>query len=308
MTIDRVNVLVLMGGPDAERDVSIMSGKQVAQALRDSNKFNVLEHVIDKPSVDELRALGGDVVFPVLHGPWGEGGPLQELLEELDLPYVGSVPAAAKLAMDKLATKKILADKGIATPESQLLGADDDCEIDPPLVLKPVDDGSSVDLRICRTIEEIGKARTELQPKRSRLMAERYIAGRELTVGIALDKPLPIIEIVSATEFYDYDAKYVRDDTQYIFDPQLPEGVAEKCIDISMQAYHHIGCRDVARVDFMLSGGDEADIWFLEINTMPGFTTHSLVPMAAVHIGMKMPELCSDLVQAALARSAHATV
>jgi D-alanine-D-alanine ligase len=171
-------------------------------------------------------------------------------------------------------------------------------------VIKPVDDGSSVDLRICRNDAEVATARAALHPRRGRLMAEAYVKGRELTVGIVLDEPLPLIEIVPAVEFYDYQAKYSRDDTRYVINPPLPPGVAEQCENIAMTAYRKAGCRDVARVDIML---DDVEPWFLEINTMPGFTTHSLVPMAARKRGWNMPELCSKLVHAAMSRSIIAT-
>ncbi len=300
MTGNRKTVLVLMGGPDAEREVSLMSGKETAQALRDCGRFEVIEQIIDDPSVSELGELGGDVVFPVLHGPWGEGGHLQERLELLGKPYVGSPPEAARLAMDKLTTKSMLSAEGVATPPARSLGPDDVCDLTPPLVLKPIDDGSSIDLFICRSEQEVNEARVTLHPKRSRIMAEKYIAGRELTVGIVENQPLPLIEIVPAVEFYDYDAKYFRDDTRYKLDPDVPGDVADRCVEISMHAFGLLGCRDLARVDFML---DDEGVWFLEINTMPGFTTHSLVPMAAAHAGLDMPDLCAKLVNAALARS-----
>lgn len=296
-------VLVLMGGPDAEREVSLASGREVAHALRAGVRFNVVEQVIDKPTVAELRdmAAGVDVVFPVLHGHWGEGGPLQELLEQIGLPYVGSQPRAASLAMNKLATKTMLARDAVPTPRSRQLMADDECDLAPPLVLKPVDDGSSVDLRICRSAEEVAAARAVLHPRRPMLMAEQYIKGREVTAGILLGKPLPLIEIVPAVEYYDYEAKYTRDDTRYIISPKLPDGVAQACERVAMLAFTRLGCRDLARVDFIV---DERGPWFLEINTMPGFTTHSLVPMAAASIGKNMSEICAALVEAALARGA----
>jgi D-alanine-D-alanine ligase len=304
-------VLVLMGGPDAEREVSLNSGREVAAALRSDGRFTVVDRVIDKPTIFELKSLasscGANVVFPVLHGRWGEGGPLQELLEQLGLPYVGSQPRAAALAMDKMQTKALLMVEGVPTPPAQELGGPNErCAIAPPLVLKPVDDGSSVDLRICRNDAEVEAARKHLHPRRGRLMAEAYIRGRELTVGIMLDQPLPIIEIIPAVEYYDYEAKYTREDTRYAIDPELPPGVAEMCERIAMTAYRTLGCRDIARVDIMLDGSQP---WFLEINTMPGFTTHSLVPMAARKRighsgeGWTMPELCGRLVQAALDRA-----
>jgi D-alanine-D-alanine ligase len=302
-------VLVLMGGPDAEREVSINSGTEVAAALRASNRFHVVDRIIDKSNLNDLMSLASaaqaNVVFPVLHGHWGEGGPLQELLEKLGLPYVGAKPQAARLAMDKLITKSLLAEVGVPTPPARQLLAGDECDLDPPLVLKPVDDGSSVDLRICRTAQAVDQARKELHPKRGRLMAERYIKGREITVGILCGEPLPLIEIVpsSKVEFYDYEAKYTRDDTTYLLDPPLPDGVAEQCRRMSLIAFERLGCRDIARVDIMLDSQNQP--WFLEINTMPGFTTHSLVPMAARKIGLEMPELCARLVEAAIQRTSH---
>jgi D-alanine-D-alanine ligase len=298
-------ILILSGGPDAERQVSLMSGAAVAEALRQISRFRVIEQVIDRPRPEDLRPLiereKVHVIFPVLHGRWGEGGALQEVLEELGVTYVGSRPRAAALAMDKLATKMLLAADGVPTPPARQLRPEDDCDLGPPLVLKPVDDGSSVDLRICRTREQIDAGRAELHPRRGRLMAERYIDGRELTVGIVCGEALPLIEIIpsEAVEFYDYQAKYERDDTCYIVAPDVPADVDRRCRELALLAFRRLGCRDLARVDFML---DERAPWLLEVNTIPGFTSHSLVPMAARHVGLDMPALCAKLVDAAAAR------
>ncbi len=297
-----VSVLVLMGGPDAEREVSIHSGTEVARALRATNRIVVIDRIIDRPTVDELDRWPGEVIFPVLHGQWGEGGPLQVLLEEIGRPYVGSGPASSALAMDKMETKRVLAREGVQSPQAVEIGAHDLCLIHPPLVIKPVDDGSSVDIRICRNDDEVKEARHALHSKRPRLMAEKYIAGRELTVGIVNGEALPVIEIIPPPElkFYDYEAKYDRDDTVYKVNPLLSPMVARECARVSMIAWNRLRCRDVARVDFRLDEREE--LWFLEINTMPGFTTHSLVPMAARATGVEMPELCASLVEAARAR------
>ena len=301
-------VLVLRGGPDAEREVSLMSGAEVAGALVESGLFTVVDEVINQPTEQQLRDLvkqhEAEVIFPVLHGPWGEGGGLQEILEEVGVPYVGSKPRPARLAMNKFATKTLLAQDHVPTPPAIQIEPEDECDLEPPLVLKPVDDGSSVDLRICLTREDIEVARAELHPRRERLLAEEYIDGRELTVGYVCGDTLPLIEIMPAMEYYDYDAKYVRDDTRYVLDPELPAGVTERCRELTLIACRRLGCRDVARVDFML---DERGPWLLEVNTMPGFTTHSLVPMAAAHAGRPMPDLCAYLTQTALDRSPHWT-
>ncbi len=301
---ERIRVLVLMGGPDAEREVSLQSGREIASALRRNDQFEVFDEVIDRPQCGELGGLidecRAQVVFPILHGPWGEGGPLQELLEEIGITYVGSRPRPSKLAMDKLAAKAIFTDANIPTPPSQLLSPHDVCDLNPPLVFKPVDDGSSIDLRICRTSRQVEAARRELHPRRPRLMAEEYIQGRELTVSILCGEALPVIEIIPAVEFYDYDAKYVRDDTRYVVNPDLPEGVAQRCQSHALLAFLRLGCRDLARVDFML---DDRGPWLLEINTAPGFTTHSLLPMAAADTGRDMASTCALLVETALARA-----
>lgn len=307
-------IAVLMGGPDAEREVSLASGSEVAAALRASGGFTVVECTIHRPTIFELQSMltgcRADVVFPVLHGRWGEGGPLQEMLEQLRVPYIGSQPQPASLAMNKMQTKALVSVEGVPTPPAQELEPDTRCSIKPPLVLKPVDDGSSVDLRICRNEAEVADARALLHPRRGRLMAEAYITGREITAGIILDEALPLIEIIPAVEYYDYQAKYTREDTQYVLDPDLPDGITEQCIEMAMIAYRTLGCRDIARVDIMLDGGTGAaggQPWFLEINTMPGFTTHSLVPMASRRRGVEMPELCAQLAQHALNRAARST-
>ncbi|MCX5641248.1 MAG: D-alanine--D-alanine ligase [Planctomycetota bacterium] len=292
-------VLVLKGGPDAEREVSLKSGAMVAAALRRAG-MDVNEVTIDRPGLEELRGMRGEVVFPVLHGSWGEGGPLQELLEADGRPYVGCGPKAACLAMDKIASKALVAEFRVPTPRSQELRTGVEFSLDFPVVLKPADDGSSVDLRICYNMQEVMRARLEIGPRRERILAEEFITGRELTVGLIDGECLPIIEIRPRDGTYDYEAKYNRDDTQYILDPELPVGVADAVRAFSRAAWHAVGCRDVARVDFML---DERGPWFLEINTMPGFTDHSLVPKAATHAGISMEELVSGLVRRALNRA-----
>jgi D-alanine-D-alanine ligase len=292
-------VLVLKGGPDAEREVSIRSGSMVAAALRRAG-MDVNEVTVDRASPEEIRSLRGDVVFPVLHGSWGEGGALQEILEADGRPYVGSGPAAARLAMDKVATKRAVAAIGVPTPASQELRPGAEFSLACPVVLKPADDGSSVDLRICRSPQDVMRARLELEPRRDRILAEEYVAGRELTVGLVDGECLPIIEIRPNEGTYDYEAKYNRDDTQYLLEPALPPGIAEAVRAFGRAAWHATGCRDVARADFML---DERGPWFLEINTMPGFTDHSLLPKAAAHAGIPMERLVAVLAGRALARA-----
>lgn len=296
-------VLVLMGGPDGEHDVSVDSGMAVADALREADVFTVRTAEIWRADTTELARLleanGAAVVFPVLHGPWGEGGPLQEALEESGVAFVGSRARPAALAMDKDATKRIAIDRGVATPRWALVrDASDPCQLQPPVIVKPVADGSSIDLRICRTDAELAQARRALAG-RGRLIIEQYIRGREITVGLVGGTALPLIEITPATEFYDYDAKYARDDTRYTVNPMLPRVIDRRCRTWAEQLYRAMGLRDLARVDFMV---DDHSPWLLEVNTMPGFTSHSLLPMAAHAHGWSMPVLCTLLVQTAFER------
>ncbi|HZW10365.1 MAG TPA: D-alanine--D-alanine ligase [Phycisphaerales bacterium] len=306
------SVLVLGGGPDDERAVSLQSAAGVAAALR-STGATVHEATIDRPTIAELRAMPGDVVFPVLHGAFGEGGPLQDLLDELGRPYVGCGPSAARVAMDKIATKLHGAALGIATKPACVLNIrDGECPLPLPVVVKPVHDGSSVGLHLCRdragwdAAHRAASADIASRPGRA-YMIEPLVEGRELTVGV-LERgqglaALPLIEIVAASGVYDYAAKYERDDTRYSIRPRLPAGAAERCERAAVTLARAIGVRHLCRVDFLLDRAGEP--WLLEINTMPGFTAHSLVPMGAAGAGMEMPALCAHLVRAAAGRLAN---
>ena len=276
----------------------------VANAIRKSGRYEVVEQTIDRISLAELRALPGDVVFPVLHGSFGEGGPLQDLMESDGRPYVGCRPAAARLAMDKLATKLCAARAGIPTAEAHAFNIRDEaCPLPLPVVVKPVHDGSSVGLHICKDSQAWSAAcrdvEADVKSKPGRVyMIERYIAGKELTVGLLDGKPLPIIHIAPAEGVYDYEAKYKRKDTRYLLDPELPAGMDGTIKDYAERLGRAIGVRHVSRVDFLLDAHGHP--WLLEINTMPGFTATSLVPKAAAHSGTDMPSLCALLVDFAL--------
>lgn len=300
--MNRARVAVLMGGPDAEHEVSLASGTRVADALEALGRHEVSRHVVLRPDAATLRSLAADVVFPVLHGAFGEGGPLQDALEAAGLPYVGSEPAAARLGMDKVASKRIARACGVPTPEWIDPCLEPPGRLEPPVVVKPVDEGSSVGVRLCTTPAEVEEAVRASSDRR--LMVERLVAGRELTVGLVCGEVLPIVEILPATGFYDYEAKYRRDDTRYHVEPPLDPEHAEACRRHARGIWQALGCRDLARVDFML---DADGPWFLEVNTMPGMTDHSLLPMAAERAGLPMPELCGVLVGAALARGEAAS-
>ncbi len=296
------SVLVLGGGPDAERPVSIESAAAVASSLAKAG-HEVRAVTIDRPSASELAAMQGEVVFPALHGSWGEGGGLQQLLERDGRPFVGSGESAARLAMDKLATKLVAAKLGLPTPCACVVRpGDTGCSLQAPAVIKPVFEGSSVGLFVCQDDESIAHALVSLDSQYSPWLAEAMIAGRELTVGVLASDgggltALPIVEIRPKGGVYDYNAKYQRDDTQYVVDPELPIGIAAILGEHAVRVAQAIGVRHLARVDFMLDGDGVG--WLLEVNTMPGFTSHSLFPMAAAGAGLDMPALTSRLVLAA---------
>lgn len=306
-----LKLLVLRGGPDREREVSLQSGGQVAQALRDAG-HTVYERDIlpdDLSALEDAKQLGVQVVFPVLHGPWGEGGPMQAILEEAGFAYVGCKEAAARLCMDKWETKQALQESRLPTAEAELLEKGDKRSLPSPCVVKALDEGSSYALSICYSDEEADAAVAKLFEEHNRLMVERFIAGKELTVGVIEGLPvdgepadgpttLPPIHIVPAVAFYDYEAKYSRDDTQYLFEIDLPNACLQQVTDAAKQAFEILGCRHLARVDFIVD--EQLNAHILEANTMPGFTSHSLVPKAAKQMGIAFPDLCDHLVRLAL--------
>ena len=294
-------ITVLMGGPDGEHDVSLASGRSVAAALIESGFDHVIEHVIEKRPLERIDDIPGDVLFPVLHGPWGEGGPLQRLLENDGRPFIGCGSTAAAAAMDKHTTKLLARELHIATPDWQHLHAVDVCTLQPPLVIKPVAQGSSLDLHIADTIAERDAAIAQMRTHGESVLVETFIKGRELTVGIVDGGPLTIIEIKAASGLYDYEAKYQRDDTQYVVGPDLDNGIEEMLKDAAVRIYEGLKARHLARVDFLLT---EEGPWLLEVNTMPGFTKQSLLPKAAAASGMTMPALCRSLVEMASADAA----
>lgn len=309
-------VIVLGGGPDAERDVSIASAKGVHQGCLDAGLDATLM-IVDTPSIDEIRSWDTDVIFPVLHGKFGEGGELQNRLEQAGARFVGSGHTPAALAMDKLATKLIASRLGISTPpacvlDASLLGHDHAprLPIEPSIVVKPVHDGSSMGLHICKSSDEWETAHKLIRADISRnphrvYMVERFQPGRELTASVITDpdKPdqlraLPLIEIAPKSGVYDYEAKYQRQDTVYTVKPAIDAAATHAIQEQALQVCEAIGVRHLARVDFLLA---EDGRWsMLELNTMPGFTATSLLPKSAGAIGLSMPMLCEHLVKCAL--------
>lgn len=300
---EMIRVTVLRGGPSAEREVSLASGQAVAAACRRLG-YRVIESDI---SPTDLSALANetDVVFPVLHGTFGEDGELQAVLEGRRLTYVGSDAAASRRMIDKDAAKRIWREAGLPTAEWITVDTVDTRlelseTLQPPVVVKPVAEGSSIGVHICRLGDNLQQLLVDAVRAHGKVLVERCLVGPELTVGILGDTPLPIIQVKPAAGFYDYEAKYRRDDTAYLFDPEIDAECYREVQDLAVQAFRASGCRDVGRVDVIVD--QRVGPQLLEINTMPGFTSHSLLPKAAARAGIGFDQLVERLVGMALRR------
>ena len=307
-----MRILVLRGGPDRERSVSLSSGANVAAALREAG-HDVTEADAMPGDLSALDGPATEAVFPVLHGRWGEGGPLQDELERRGLRYVGCGPESARRCMDKAQAKRAFDAGGLPTPPWRVVSSDQPTPADlpPPVVVKALDEGSSFATVICRDADAVEAARAELADY-DRLLVERFVAGRELTVSVVAGRvagrtdegplALPTIEIVpppgpASEGFYDFHAKYESEATAYRFDIDLPRDTLDAVERLAVAAYTRLGVRHIGRVDFMIDA--DARPWLLEINTMPGFTSHSLLPMAARRAGIELPTLCDRLARLA---------
>jgi D-alanine-D-alanine ligase len=292
---------VVFGGRSAEREVSLKSGAAVLAALR---RQGVDAHAFD-PAEQDLAALeraGFDRVFVILHGRGGEDGTLQGALELLGIPYTGSGVMASALGMDKWRSKLIWQAAGLPVPEYAVLAADNDFarierELGLPLFVKPAREGSSVGISKVKTTGTLGAAYAAAARHDDLVLAERYLGGGEFTVAILGDRVLPAIRIVPATEFYDYEAKYFRDDTRYLCPCGLPAAAEAAMQALAQQAFRVLGCQGWGRVDVLLA--EDGRPYLLEINTAPGMTDHSLVPMAARSAGIDFDSLCLRILELA---------
>jgi len=304
-TIDsKLKVAVLMGGIGEERDISIQSGNYVAQALEQAG-LDVVTSDIGPDNLDILEDSSVDVFFIALHGKFGEDGQLQQTLEDKSLCYTGSGPAASELAFDKLASKECFAKAGITTPK--VIKFDSQAKIEEleeqlvrlgeRFVVKPVRQGSTIGVTIADEPASAVRAARECAGKFGDCMIEEFIAGREVSVGILQHQALPIIEIKSRTGFYDYHAKYVDEQTEYLFDTIEDLALIARTEAAALDCFDALGCRHFARVDFILNR--DGIPYALEVNTIPGLTTHSLLPKAAAKAGLSMSQLCLRIVEAA---------
>jgi D-alanine-D-alanine ligase len=291
-------VLVLMGGWSAEREVSLVSGAAVTDGLRAAGYDAVAYDVTrDLAALFAALAPAPDVVFNALHGRYGEDGCIQGLLDILAIPYTHSGVLASALAMDKPTAKRLFADAGIPTAEHVIAGRDALLRgevMAPPFVIKPLNEGSSVGVKIVRESRDLTGWAADAWPYGSRVMVERYVSGRELTVAVMGERALAVTEITTDRGFYDYDAKYAAGGSRHVVPAQVDPGVYAEAQRLAVLAHQTLGCRGVSRADFRFDG---ERLVVLEVNTQPGMTPTSLVPEQAAACGMSFESLVTWMVE-----------
>lgn len=304
---------VLCGGRSAERDVSLRSGEAIYKALLDGGYENVVKIDVGYDLVEQLKKNEIELAFLTLHGKYGEDGTIQGLLEMLDIPYTGSGVLASALAINKIATKKILKMEGIPTPEFVVVTRREVMEegmekvtakalrgVGVPAVVKANTQGSTIGISFVHQQEKMSEAIESALQYDNDVLIEKFISGSEVTASVlGNDDPvaLPLIEITSTTGVYDYEAKYTPGMSDHIIPPRIPEDVQEKIKDLAVRAYLALGCRGLGRVDFMVHNSEAQA---LEINTLPGMTATSLFPDAAKYAGIEFSSLADKLVKLAL--------
>jgi D-alanine-D-alanine ligase len=303
----KLHIAVLMGGWSAEREVSLMSGGGVADAL-ESLGHRVTRIDMDRNVALVLDGVKPDIVFNALHGTPGEDGSVQGMLDLMQIPYTHSGMATSVIAIDKVLTKQVLMPHGIPMPGGLIVESENLYSADPmprPYVLKPVNEGSSVGVAIVTDEGNYGSpiGRDTAGPWREfeTLLAEPFIRGRELTTAVIGDEALGVTELVPKSGFYDYDAKYTDGMTEHICPADVPGEIAERCMEIALKAHHLLGCRGTSRSDYRWDDSKGVDgLYLLEVNTQPGMTPFSLVPEQAKHVGLSYAELVQRIVEEAL--------
>ena len=292
----------MMGGSSAERDISLQSGQAVFEALQ---RKKVDAHIVDPREnlMAQLATGNFDRVFIALHGRGGEDGLMQGLLETLELPYTGSGVLGSSLAMDKCRSKRIWQSHGLPTPAFVELNEDSDWQevvecLGLPLIVKPVREGSSYGASKVKETSEMESAWRQAHEFDERVMAESWVVGGEYTAPVLGDEVLPMIRLETPREFYDYEAKYIADTTQYHCPCGLDADVENELGKLALAAFKTLDCSGWGRVDFMLDAEDKP--WLIEVNTIPGMTSHSLVPMSAKQAGMSFDDLTLRILAASL--------
>ena len=292
-------VAVLLGGESSEREVSLLSGTEVHQGLLQAG---VDAHLYDtqEQSLFDLKNQGYERAFIVLHGGAGEDGRVQAVLETMGLPYTGCGVMASAIGMDKLRCKLIWKAAGLPVPEFAVLQdgtdfAEVEARLGLPMFVKPTAEGSSVGVTKVSEVGQLAQVYQDLKQFRGDVIAETFIGGGEYTCGILGEEALPSIKIVPKTEFYDYEAKYFRDDTEYLCPADLSDEDEALMRRLALQGFQLIGGRGWGRVDFLR--GEDGQLYLLEVNTVPGMTTHSLVPKAAAQTGKNFSQLCLEILE-----------
>lgn len=301
----KARVCVLEGGRSGEREISLKSGEAVKEALKKAGYGVFGLDPREKRKLCSLEKEDVDLVFIALHGPGGEDGTIQGLLEILDIPYTGSGVLSSAIAMDKVSTRKFWESDGLKQPLYEVVrkGEEPHFEILPPLVVKPGRSGSTLGVSIVMKESELNSAlEGAFRYDREYAIVEDYIKGREITVGILDDpepKALPIIEIIPRGDLYDYKTKYTKGMCEYIVPASLSKEDYVRAQEVALEAYVSLGCKDFGRVDMIWK---DEQIYLLEVNTIPGMTKGSLLPRAARAAGVEFPELVDKIVQSALRR------
>ncbi len=297
------SVAVLMGGSSAEREVSLVTGKACAEGLREAG-YQVVEIDVDRDVAALVEALTPppDTVFNALHGRWGEDGCVQGILELLRVPYTHSGLLASALAMDKPVAKLLFEAVGLTCPEGHVVDSEELAAGDVlprPFVVKPVNEGSSVGVRIVKNGTNLPPVDIAQWPPGTKLLVEKFIAGRELTVAVMGDRALAVTEIRPRQGFYDYEAKYTDGRADHVIPAQIPADVYDRALEMALAAHRVLGCRGVSRADFRYDDTVKAsgDLYLLEINTQPGMTPLSLVPEQAAYLNIDFPDLCTWMVE-----------
>jgi D-alanine-D-alanine ligase len=304
-TLKTKTIGVLMGGMSGERAVSLRSGVNCLRALL-ATGYRAVEIDAQRDVGRRMEEAGVEVAFLALHGRYGEDGTIQGLLEVMGIPYTGSGVLASALGMNKVAAKKVVVASGLPTPDYYEVVAGEDApgaaariraDLGLPVMLKPVEEGSSLGVSKCKTVEQLEKDLQAGLLEFGKMFAERFVAGTEITVGVierdGRPEALPILELVPRNEFYDYEAKYTEGMTEFILPARLEPNVYARAQQAAIAAFRAIGCRGYARVDMMVDGGGTP--WFVEVNTLPGMTELSDLPAQARAAGISYEELVETI-------------
>jgi D-alanine-D-alanine ligase len=310
-TLKTKTIGVLMGGLSGEREVSLRSGGNCLRALQ-SRGYRAVPIDAVRDVAQRIDEAGVEVAFLALHGRYGEDGTIQGLLEVMGVPYTGSGVLASALAMNKIATKKVVRGSGVLTPDYLEIRPDEDAgaaaarveaELGLPLMVKPVEEGSSLGVSKCRTGQELRQAIEAAREEFGAVFVERFVPGTEITVGV-LEREgrplaLPILQLVPRNEFYDYEAKYTEGMTEFVLPARLAPDVYAQAERAAVAAYLAVGCRGYARVDMMVDESGTA--WFVEVNTLPGMTDTSDLPAQARAAGISYEDLVETILHTAVA-------